>query len=99
MLFFGLGIHLDELGEVATVAKRGGDRRDVRLESVGGDLELLAGSCGAKPFDEGVRSGLGATAQSKIQDQLGASCLFLQRTLGTLPVDGGAGSCHAGIIP
>src|ERR1022692_3434230 len=47
------------------------DCRNVRLESGGRDLKPLAGSCGAKPFDKGVRIGLRATAQSEVGNELG----------------------------
>ena len=69
----GLGVDLHELGEVATVAQRGGDRRDVRLETVGTDLELLRRSRGPQAFNENVRGGLATPPQGEVQNQLSAA--------------------------
>ena len=80
----GLGINLDELRKVATVAQRGGDRGDVRLESIRADLELLRRSRGPEPFNEGVCRGLAAAPESEVQNELGAA---LDGRLRRLPLD------------
>ena len=70
-LAFGiLRVDFDELREVAAVAERGGDRRDVRLESIGADLESLPRGRGPQPFNEGVRRGLAAAPEGEIQNEL-----------------------------
>jgi hypothetical protein len=45
------------------------------MESICGDLEALRASSGAKALDKGVRGGLVAASQRKVQNQLGAKVL------------------------
>jgi hypothetical protein len=48
-----LAVHFDVHGVIATVAQRGGDRRNVRAEAVRSDLEPFAGfRCVADAFKE-----------------------------------------------
>jgi hypothetical protein len=67
-LAFGiLGVHLDELREVATVAQRRRDRTIVGLEAISADLEALRRSRCPQPFDEGVRRRLTAAPNAKLR--------------------------------
>src|ERR1035437_1851262 len=69
-LAFGvLGVDLDQLGEVATVAECGCDRADIGLESIGADLEALAAGGVAQSLDKGISGGLAATAQGEVENE------------------------------
>src|SRR5664280_2086372 len=71
-LAFGvLRVDLDQLGEVATVAERGGDRGKVRLETIAAQLKALRCGCCAQALDEHVRGGLAAPAQSEVENEFG----------------------------
>ena len=70
VFFAGLCVDFDQLRKVATVAKRGGDRRDVRHKAISADLKMLIGSGKTQAFDESVRGGLITAAQGKVQNQL-----------------------------
>jgi len=77
--FAGGAINLDELCEVAAVAKRVGNRGTVRLKAVRGDLE--ARPCGSVPkaLDKDIRRLLIAFAHRDVEHQLG------------MPLDGNEG--------
>lgn len=66
-------IDLDELGEVTAVMQRGGNRGTVRLEAVRGHLKVLMSGRLAQAFDENVRGGLVAAAQSEVKNEFGIS--------------------------
>jgi hypothetical protein len=57
-----LGVDLNELREVATVAQCGRNRAQVGLKSIGADLEALAAGSVAQTLNKRIRGGLTATA-------------------------------------
>src|ERR1035441_79869 len=54
LAFRVLGVDLDELRKVASVAQCGRNRTDIGLESIGADLEVLRCGCGTQALYEGV---------------------------------------------
>lgn len=65
----GVGVNLDDLGEVATVAQGGLNCAQIGLEAIGGDLETLRCGRVTKALNEGVRGGLAATAKGEVQNE------------------------------
>jgi hypothetical protein len=70
LTFRVLRVAFNQLREVAAVAKGSGDRRDVRLKSIGADLKPLRRSRRPQTFDENIRGRLAAAAQGEIENEL-----------------------------
>ena len=71
-------VHFDEPREVYAVGKRVADRADVGRETVSGDLEILARSSVAQAFDENIRGGLIALAESEGEEPVSCRVRWLR---------------------
>ena len=71
LAFAGRTVNLNQLGEIAAVMQRRGNRGAARLETVRGHLEVLMSGRMAQAFNENIRGRLVAAAQSEVENEFG----------------------------